>query len=282
MHSWHRTGPSVHSLHSGSLSINRWINTLDYLGSCLGPICSPFQIAFHHPGQGLREGSLLVPPPLTRRGSPAARNTVSNHPSLLSLLCQALPAPPQVRVLSGFHTRRRNSPLRSHLLWLWATVTWLLSGTSWVDLALFAGWVGIQHLSQAWFQAHVLGLTLRTTPAGVATAGAGWERGELYNRGPAGATRGSGSHLVLQRARPHQPACTCTLRRWRGCERKPICKTRAILGKRLSREPSAANIWCFRPEGVSDSSHCISMPAKVHLNIQECSVFIFKMTHCNK
>lgn len=135
--------------------------------------------------------------------------------------------------------------MRSSALTVSKRVTWLLSlplipESAGSTLHFFQA----EHLSQAWFLAQVLGLTLRTTPAGATTAGTEWERAELHNRGLADATRSFTSHLVLhrcqvlrQRARPHQPASLCTLLLGRECDYKSLCKTRAILGKRLSRKP---------------------------------------------
>lgn len=130
MHSWDRTGPLVHSDHSGFLSISRWENTLDYLGSSLGPICSSFPACTPPPWTGVerRKPASFSSSP---RGSPAAlEHPISLNPSFFPYCvtteeaeaCQALPTPPKVRVLSRFHLWKGGPPsgLWGHLLWLWA------------------------------------------------------------------------------------------------------------------------------------------------------------------
>lgn len=264
MHSWDRTGPLVHSDHSGFLSINRWENTLDYLGSSLGPICSSFPACTPAPWTEVerRKPASFSSSP---QGSPAAlEHPISLNPSFFphwvtteeAEAYQTLPTPPKVRVLSRFHLRKGahlfeviyfDCEQESYL----AAIPASTPCACWVNLALFSG------------RASVSGLIPSTCPRANprdhtcrSDHSRDWmERAWTTQQGP--------GHLVLhrcqvlrQRARPHQPASLCTLNLGRGCDSKSLCKTRAILGKRLSREPWTTNVRCLRPAGVSDSSCC--------------------------
>lgn len=235
------------------------------------PFVLSSQLALHHTRQESREESLLVSPALPKAPlqpwNTLFPSTLPSFPTVSPCpchteeaeACQALPTPPKVRVLSRFHLRKGehlfevicfDCEQESHLAAIPASNPW----ACWVNLALFSGWASVSSLVPS------------TSPE--------WERAELHNRGLDDATRSFTSHLVLhrcqvlrQRARPHQPASLCTLLLGRECDYKSLCKTRAILGKRLSRKPWTTNVRCFRPAGVSGSSHCISVPANVHLNL---------------